>query len=115
MVDFDLNSNLLKRLGVKVVSASVDTVAETAELATGLRLRYVQPLAELDAEAVTESTGAFLQRGPKTFLHATGWLLEPSGVINTAVYSSGPIGRFTANDVLKKVIFEQIMAARHKR
>jgi len=28
-----------------------------------------------------------------------------------AVYSSGSIGRLTANDILKKVIFEQARAA----
>ena len=107
MADFDTNIALLKQLGVTVVAASVDTVEETADLATGLRLRYVQMLAELDGPAVAEATGAFLQTGDRTFLHATGYFLGPDNKILNAVYSTGPIGRFTANDIMKKVAFEQ--------
>lgn len=111
MVDFDLNSNLLSNLGIKVVAGSVDSVEQTAELAAGLRLRYVKAVAGLDAAAVARSTGAFFQDGDRPFLHATGWLVDPSGIIVNAVYSTGPVGRFTANDILKKVIFEQAKAA----
>jgi peroxiredoxin len=111
LADFDTNAALLKQLGVTVVSASVDSLAETVDLVTGLRLHYVKALAELDGPAVAESTGAFLQTGERTFLHATGFLLNPTGAIANAVYSTGPIGRFTANDVLKKVAFEQARAA----
>ena len=60
----------------------------------------------LDAPAVAEATGANMQQGDRVFLHATGFLLDPEGNVNTSVFSSGPIGRFTANDVLKKVAFE---------
>ena len=102
---------LLKELGVKVVAASVDSVADTAALAEGHRLRYVTMLAELDGPAVAESTHAAIQTGEKTFLHATEFILDPAGNIVVSVYSSGPIGRFSANDALKKVIFEQARAA----
>ena len=107
MVDFETNGLLLKNLGVKVVAVTVDSVAETADLAAGLRLGYVQALAEVDAHAVAASTGAYVQTGDRVFLHATGFLLDPSGTIVNSVYSSGPIGRFTADDILKKVAFEQ--------
>jgi len=111
LADFDTNAALLEKLGVAVVAASVDSLADTIDVVTGLRLRYVKVLAELDGPAVAESTGAFLQTGERTFLHATGFLLDPAGAIANAVYSTGPIGRFTANDVLKKVAFEQARAA----
>jgi peroxiredoxin len=110
LVDFDTNAMLLKKLGVTVVAASVDSVAETAALAEGLRLRYVTMLAELDGPAVAASTGAAIQTGDKTFLHATGFILDPEAQIVNSVYSSGPIGRFNANDAMKKVIFEQARA-----
>ena len=93
---------LLRDLGITVVAASVDSVDYTRALADGLRLRYVTMLAELDGAAVAEATGAFLQTGDRTFLHAAGFLVDPSGEIVNAVYSTGPIGRFTANDILKK-------------
>lgn len=102
---------LLKKLGVTVVAASVDSVADTASLAEALRLGYVTMLADLDGPAVAAATGAAIQTGEKTFLHATGFILAPDGAIVNSVYSSGPIGRFSANDALKKVIFEQARAA----
>ncbi len=102
---------LLRDLGISVVAASVDSVDDTLALADGLRLRYVTMLAELDGAAVAAATGAFLQTGDRTFLHATGFLVDPSGEIVNAVYSTGPIGRLTANDILKKVVFEQARVA----
>ena len=107
MVDFESNAGLLSDLGVSVIAASVDDEAATQRLIDGLRIGYVRMVSHLDGEKVAEDTGAFLQRGDRTFLHATGFLLDPSGAISQSVYSSGPIGRFTANDVLKKVRFEQ--------
>jgi peroxiredoxin len=112
LVDFDSNAMLLDQEGIKVVAASVDTAEKVDDLATGLRLRYVQLLGGLDGHGVAEATGAALQTGEKTFLHATGFLLNPAGEIVQSVYSSGPIGRFAANDILKKVVFEKVMAAR---
>jgi peroxiredoxin len=112
LVDFDTNGMLLRKLGISVVAASVDSVADTIELAEGLRIRYVKMLAEVDAAAVARDTGAAMQSGERDFLHATEFLLDPDGAIVNSVYSSGPIGRFDANDVLKKVIFEQHQAAR---
>jgi len=111
LVDFDSNAMVLRELDITVVAASVDDVATTADLAAGLRIRYVTMLAGLDAVAVAESTGAALQTGERTFLHATGFLLDPDGAIVNSVYSSGPIGRFTANDIEKKVVFERARAA----
>ncbi len=106
---------LLKQEGITVVAASVDGAEDTASLADGLRLGYTVVLAELDPHQVVEATGAAMQTGDRTFLHATGFLLHPDGHIVVAVYSTGPIGRFTANDVLKKVVFEKRMAERASR
>ena len=103
---------LLRQEGIVVAAASVDTAEETDALATGLQLRYVQMLGGLDGPAVAEATGAAIQTGDRTFLHATGFLVKPDGEIVNSVYSSGPIGRFTANDILKKVVFEKYMASR---
>jgi len=44
-------------------------------------------------------TGAFFQP-EKSFLHATGFIIDPQGKVVVAVYSSGPIGRLTATDCL---------------
>lgn len=61
--------------------------------------------AEIDAAAVAESTGASMQSGDRTFLHATGFLLNPEGKVATATYSAGPIGRITPSEALRVVAF----------
>jgi hypothetical protein len=53
----------------------------------------------MDAEAVSELTGAFYEKERK-ILQPTGILLRPDRTVVVAVYSSGPIGRFVAQDVL---------------
>lgn len=37
------------------------------------------------------------------FVHATGFLLRPDGTVAQAVYSTGPLGRLTAREVLATV------------
>ena len=49
---------LLRQEGITVVAASVDSVEETDALATGMQIRYVNVLGELDGPAVAEATGA---------------------------------------------------------
>ncbi len=93
-------------MGISVVAASVDNAEATEKLKDGLRIGYVKMASGLDAKTVADDTGAAMQTGDRTFLHATGFLLDQSGAVLQSVYSSGPIGRFTANDVLKRVRFE---------
>ncbi|MGZ0217631.1 MAG: hypothetical protein ACKVIY_01200 [Acidimicrobiales bacterium] len=114
MVDFDTNSLVFRAAGVKVFAASVDTVEQTESLATGMRVGYVTCVGELDGPAVAEATGANLQTGDRTFLHATGFILKDGAVVE-AVYATGPIGRFSASDVLKKVAFDEFVAAREAK
>lgn len=114
MVDFDTNALVLTQLGVTVVAASVDGLDHVRALQDGLRLRFVRMVGEVDGPAVAAATGAALQTGDRTFLHATGFLLDPSGAVLNSVYSSGPIGRFTADDVLRRVAFEQRARAKAK-
>ena len=64
---------LLNQEGITVVAASVDSVDDASSLAAGLRLSICEDIAELDGPAVVESTGARLQTGDRTFLHATGF------------------------------------------
>ena len=91
---------------IKVVGGSVDSVEATAALRSGLHVGF--PMwGELDAPTVSADTGAPYQDGDRVFLHGTGWLLNPAGEIVQSLYSTGPIGRFTASDIIRKVTFEK--------
>ncbi len=78
--------------------ASVDTEEKAQKVKRDLKLSY--PIAYgLSAEEISASTGAYYEP-QKKFLHATGFLLKPDSSVAAAVYSTGPIGRYTAADAL---------------
>ena len=106
MVDFAVHAGPFIDAGIKVVAASVDSVEQTAKLKEGLHVGYPM-FAEVDAKAFRDATGAFIQEGERTFLHATGFVLTPAGTISNAVYSTGPIGRLTSSEVLRSVLFQR--------
>ena len=95
-----------------MVAVSVDSADATAKLFSGMHLRYVKAVAAVDVEAVVAATGAASETRDHTFLHATGFLLDPTGSINQSCYSTGPIGRLTCSDVLKKVAFQKFVDSR---
>lgn len=104
MVDFAVHAGPFIDADIKVVAASVDSIDSVASLKKGLRVGFPM-YAEVDAVAVGESTGAFVQSGERTFLQATGFVVNPEGKIATAVYATGPIGRLTPTEVLRMVLF----------
>ena len=82
----------------EILAASVDSRQDAEKMVQAEGLSY--PVAYgVDAEEVSQLTGAFYQ-AEKNFLHATGFLFNRKGTIKVAVYSTGPIGRFTAEDCL---------------
>ena len=111
MVDFDGAGSLLKTLGARVVAFSVDDKDTTQRLSEGLQLRSVKMLHSADMAEVSKLTGAFTEE-PRGILHATGFILTPSGKVAQACYSTGPIGRFTALDTMRIIRFVQQMRQR---
>jgi hypothetical protein len=57
-----------------------------------------------DADRVAAITGAYTNEAPR-YLQSTGFLLDPNGHVLNAVYSSGPIGRLVAEDVIGMVAY----------
>ncbi len=69
------------------------------------RLGITFPVAYgMDAEEVSRVTGAYYDRERK-IIHATGFLIRPEGTVEVACYSTGPVGRLVARDVLGLVKF----------
>ena len=83
------------------MAGSVDTFQDTRKLINELGLPF--PFAyELDVRSTLNSVGGFYDH-EKQFFQPSGFLLRPGGVVEVAVYSSGPIGRLSADDVLTLV------------
>ena len=63
----------------------------------------------MDQQAVCEKTGAYFESERKIIQPAC-FLIRPDKTIEVATYSSGPVGRFVAQDVLGLVKFYKSQA-----
>lgn len=103
LADFQSFSKDFDAEQIKIIAGSVEPIEKTKEFVDKLGITY--PIAYgMDAETVSELTGAFYEK-KRMIIQPTGILVRPDKTIEAAVYSSGPIGRFVANDVLKLVKF----------
>ncbi len=88
----------LTALDAGVVSLSVDDEATTRGLVEKYHLGF--PVGHsADADELSALTGAFVNADPR-YLQATGFVLDPEGRVVVSVYSSGAIGRVTAEDAI---------------
>lgn len=99
MADFQEKIARFTEQNVAVVAASTETLEEATETVEKGKLSYPVGYG-LDAKEFASRYGAFYS-DDGTYLHATGFLIDPDGVVDIAVYSSGAIGRFTADDALQ--------------
>ena len=91
----------LTEVGAQQAAAAAKRLASAGlgVIVTSPLLRTVQT-----AQAVAAVTGAYTNEAPH-YLQTTGFLLGPDGRILNAVYSSGPIGRLVAEDVVGMVSY----------
>lgn len=90
--------NKLEDVNAKVVALSVDDESTTA--ATREKHELTFPLGHsADADQIASLVGSYTSTEPK-YLESTGFVLSPQGKVLNAVYSSGAIGRLTADDVV---------------
>lgn len=100
---FQRASQKLADAGIKIVALSVDDEAATRSTIEKFKLSF--PVGHsADADKVASITGAYTNESPR-YLQSTGFLLAPDGKILNAVYSSGPIGRLVAEDVIGMVAY----------
>jgi peroxiredoxin len=89
--------------GISIVAGSVDQREKALETSEKLGLQY--PIAYgMNPEEVSRITGAFYE-AKRGIIHATGFLLRPGGSVEVACYSTGPVGRFVAKEILGLVRF----------
>lgn len=100
---FQRASQRLADAGIKVVALSVDDEATTRGTIEKFKLSF--PVGHsVDADKVATITGAYTNESPR-YLQSTGFVLAPDGKILNAVYSSGPLGRLVAEDVIGMVTY----------
>jgi peroxiredoxin len=103
LAGFRRASEKFAEIGIKVVALSVDDEATTLGTIEKFKLNF--PVGHsADADKVASVTGAYTNESPH-YLQTTGFLLAPDGKILNAVYSSGPIGRLVADDVIGMVAY----------
>ena len=103
LAGFQRASEKLAGAGIKVVALSVDDEPTTRGTIEKFKLSF--PVAHsADADRIASITGAYTNASPR-YLQTTGFLLGPDGRILNAVYSSGPIGRLVAEDVIGMVSY----------
>lgn len=87
----------LAEIGVRVVALSVDDEPTSAAFVDRLGIRF--PIGHsADADQIAAAVGAYVNEHPKHF-QTSGFILDPTGRVITAVYSSGAIGRLVPEDV----------------
>ena len=95
--------NISEKEDVKIFAGSVDSLDKAKE--TVEKTSAVYPVAYgMDAIAISKITGAYYDQDKK-YLHPTGFLIRPDNTIDVACYSSGPVGRIVAKNVLGLVKF----------
>ena len=101
MADFQKHVEEFRAEDMGVLAGSVDTLPEAKKTVNDLGLSF--PMAYgLDPESTIRDLGGFFHQ-EKGFLQPSGFVLRPNGAVEVASYSSGPIGRLQAADVLAMV------------
>ena len=103
MADFQSLLNEFESEEVTVLAGSADPKEKAKKIIEKNSLTF-PVFYGIDAEGVSRITGAYFD-SHRRYVHATGFLIRPDNTIEVACYSSGPIGRFAARDVLGLVKF----------
>ena len=106
---FERAQERLTEIGVQVVSLSVDDEVTATALVEENKLTFAVGHS-VDGRHLAELTGAFVNNDP-VYLQATGFVLDPEGRVLVSSYSSGAIGRLTAEDTLGLVRYVKEHAA----
>lgn len=101
MADFQARLPAFTSRDILVLGASVDGLEEAKQTVERHGLTF--PVAYgLQAAEWAERCGVFFnpERG---FLQAAGFVLRPDGRVGAAVYSTGPVGRYSPADCLSLI------------
>jgi len=98
LADFQSRAGDFQAAGIRLLAISVDAEEHAQQTVQALQLTYPVGYG-VSSSDISESTGAYFD-AEKKFLHATGFIIRPDGTLAGGVYSTGPVGRYTAADAL---------------
>lgn len=103
MADFQSSLGAYEEEQISVIAGAVDSLEKTTEF--GEKAGVTFPIAwGMDALEISRLTGAFYDK-EKAYIQPANFLVRPDKTIEVASYSTGPVGRFVAENVLGLVKF----------
>jgi peroxiredoxin len=109
LADFHSRLSDFEKLDCRLAAVSADSEADAQKTIAEHALTY--PVAYgANAPELGALTGAFWddkREDKRRCLQATGFIIKADGTVAQALYSTGPIGRYTAAEALK--ILEKIV------
>ncbi len=109
MAGFEFWKAQLAGAGVKVVAASVDPIDKAKEVAAGLSF----PIGYGVTRAQADQLGSWWE-DRRGIVQPSEFILGADGKILLASYSSGPLGRLEATDVVRMANFVDAQAQQKK-
>ncbi len=101
MAGFEAAKQDFDALGFKVIAASVDDEEKAAEIAADLSFPVAHGVTREDADKL----GAWWGAAHGGIIQPTEIIVDANGKVVESTYSSGPIGRVDAADVVKLTAF----------
>jgi peroxiredoxin len=103
LADFEQHTPEFDALYAEIVALSADREEEAGGTVQELGLEF-RVLYDLDPEATSRAIGCYTgMHEDKPHIQPAAFILGPDGRIVHAMYSSGKVGRLTANDALTMV------------
>ena len=109
MAGFEQHKGELDELGVKVVAASIDPLDKAKLVADEVSF----PVGFGVTRAMADQLGSWWEER-RSIIQPSEFLVAADGKVRSATYSSGPIGRVDAADVIRLVRFYDKQAAERK-
>ncbi len=98
MADFQARYDEFREMNILLIAASADNLEDARATAGEFGVEF--PVGyDLLVRDVAATTGAYFEPA-QPHLHATGVVVQPDGRVASALYSTGPVGRYTSEDCL---------------
>ena len=100
MAGYEEQREALADLGVQIITASIDTGEEAQKIADTINFPHAGGVTREMADQI----GAWWE-DRRSIIQPSEFILDADGTVRTSTYSSGPIGRISAEAALSMIKF----------